>query len=384
MPGIGKNSLAMRPIKMVDLLGQYQRIKPEIDKAMQDVLDATEFIQGPAVRAFETELSTYLHGAHVVSCGNGTDALQIAMMALDLKPGDEVILPVHTYVATAEVIALLHLVPVFAEVDPETYTLNPSGLENLITAKTRAIVPVHLYGQCADMEPILEVARRHGLFVIEDAAQSLGAKYRFKDGREAFGGTLGSVGTTSFFPSKNLGAFGDGGAMITRDEKLAARLRMIANHGQSKKYQHDIIGVNSRLDTLQAAILRVKLKYLDDYAARRRAVADYYDKNLATLPWVKTPTRAHYSTHVYHQYTLSVKGKNRDALKTYLQEKGVPSMIYYPIPLHLQEAYRTHSYPEGSFPITEELSRSVLSLPIHTEMDQEQLSYICEALSRFN
>jgi UDP-2-acetamido-2-deoxy-ribo-hexuluronate aminotransferase len=373
----------MQPIKMVDLLGQYQRIKAEVDAAMQQVLEGTEFIQGPAVRQFEAALSSYLDGAHVISCGNGTDALQIAMMALGYKPGDEVILPVHTYVATAEVIALLQLVPVFAEVNPDTFTIDPSGIERLITKKTVAIVPVHLYGQCADMQQILAIAAKHGLHVIEDGAQSLGADYLFLDGKRAKGCTLGTIGTTSFFPSKNLGAFGDGGAMITRDEELAVRMRMIANHGQRQKYQHDIIGVNSRLDTLQAAILSVKLKHLDDYAARRRKVADYYDTNLKQIPFLKTPARAEFSTHVFHQYTVQTKGVNRDQFKAYLQEKGIPSMIYYPIPLHLQAAYRKKGFEEGSFPVTENLSQTVLSLPIHTEMDEEQLSYICESISRF-
>lgn len=383
MRGNGNKNWRMKPIKMVDLLGQYQRIKPEIDQAIQQVLTATEFIQGPPVRQFESALSACLDDAQVISCGNGTDALQITMMALDFKPGDEVILPVHTYVATAEVIALLRLVPVFAEVNPDTFTIDPSGIERLITKRTVAIVPVHLYGQCADMKPLLEIAARHGLKVIEDGAQSLGADY-YSEGTKAKGCTLGTVGTTSFFPSKNLGAFGDGGAMITRDEKLAGRLRMIANHGQQKKYQHDIIGVNSRLDTLQAAILNVKLKYLNDYAARRNAAANFYDRHLKDIPFVKTPVRAAYSSHVFHQYTIKVQGMDRDKLKNYLQEKGIPTMIYYPIPLHLQPAYRRAGFDEGSFPVTETLSRTVLSLPIHTEMDEEQLSYICETIGRFS
>lgn len=367
---------------MVDLLGQYQRIKTEIDRGIQEVLEATEFIQGPPVGAFEKELSAYLEGAHVIACGNGTDALQIAMMALDFQPGDEVILPVHTYVATAEVIALLRLIPVFAEVHPGTFTLDPASVESRITNKTKAIVPVHLYGQCAHLEPLLSLAEKNHLHIVEDAAQSLGAHYRFADGRTVRGGTLGTVGTTSFFPSKNLGAFGDGGAMITRDAQLAARLRMIANHGQQRKYQHDLVGVNSRLDTLQAAILRVKLKYLDDYASRRQAVAAYYDKKLKAVPFLKVPVRAAYSTHVFHQYTICVKGVDRDTLKLYLQERGIPSMIYYPIPLHHQAAYRIPG-KAVSFEITETLSRTVLSLPIHTEMDEEQLSYICETLVAF-
>ena len=375
--------MPMRPIKMVDLLGQYQRIQTEVDEAIRQVLQATEFIQGPPVRHFETALSAYVGGVEVISCGNGTDALQIAMMALDLKPGDEVILPVHTYVATAEVVALLRLVPVFAEVHPNTFTLDPANVEALITPRTRAIVPVHLYGQCADLDPLLAIAQRHGLHVIEDTAQALGAVYMFPDSRRLHAGTAGTIGTTSFFPSKNLGAFGDGGAMFTRDEKLARRLRMIANHGQQKKYQHDVVGVNSRLDTLQAAILQVKLGHLNEYAARRQAVADYYDKHLANIPYLQVPARASYSTHVFHQYTLRTKGIDRDALKAYLQEKGIPTMIYYPIPLHLQPAYRQPGISEGSFPVTEMLSRTVLSLPVHTEMDEDQLSYICEAIGRF-
>ncbi len=369
---------------MVDLLGQYQRIKPDIDKAIQDVLESTEFIQGAEVKKFEASLSQFLDDAHVISCGNGTDALQIAMMALKFKPGDEVILPVHTYVATAEVIALLQLVPVFADVDEETFTLDPVSLESLITKKTVAVVPVHLYGQCANLSGILDVAKKHGLHVIEDAAQSLGANYVFQDGTKRKGGTIGTVGTTSFFPSKNLGAFGDGGAMITRDEALALKLRMISNHGQQKKYQHDVIGVNSRLDTLQAAILTVKLANLTEYAAKRNAVADYYDAHLKQVEFLKIPVRAPFSTHAFHQYTIRAHGVDRDTLKAYLQEKGIPSMIYYPIPLHLQPAYRRAGFGEGSFPVTERLSKSVLSLPIHTEMDEEQLSYICEAISRFS
>jgi len=368
---------------MVHLLGQYQQIKSEIDSAIQQVLEGTDFIQGAAVKSFETSLSGYLDNAHVVTCGNGTDALQIAMMALDFQPGDEIILPVHTYVATAEVIALLRLVPVFAEVNEETFTLDPKAIESLITMKTVAIVPVHLYGQCADLQPILDIAQKHGLHVIEDAAQSLGADYILPDGTRRKGGTMGIIGTTSFFPSKNLGAFGDGGAMMTRDEKVAAKLRMIANHGQQKKYQHDIIGVNSRLDTLQAAILNVKLPHLDHYAARRRAAADYYDANLKDVPFLKTPVRASYSSHVFHQYTVRTVGIDREALKSYLQGKGIPTMIYYPIPLHLQAAYRRAGFGEGYFRITEQLSRTVLSLPVHTEMDEEQLSYICDAITKF-
>lgn len=374
----------MRPIKMVDLVGQYTRIKPDIDQAIQRVLDGAEFIQGPAVREFETALSAYFDGAHVISCGNGTDALQIAMMALHVKPGAEIILPVHTYVATAEVIALLRLVPVFADVQEETFNLDPTQLESLISEKTVAIVPVHLYGQCADMEPILEVARKHQLHVIEDAAQSIGADYKLKDGSTRKGGTLGTIGTTSFFPSKGLGAMGDGGAMMTRDKALAEELRMIANHGQRKKYQHDVIGINSRLDTLQASILLAKLNHLEDFIAKRRAVAIYYDAHLKDIPFLKIPVRAANSTHVFHQYTIRVENGKRNALKAYLQDHGIPTMIYYPTPLHLQPAYRQKSSAEGTFPVTERLSQSVLSLPVHTEMDEEQLSYICTTISHFD
>lgn len=368
---------------MVDLHGQYLQIKSEVDKAIQGVLEATDFIQGSAVRDFEKSLSSYLGGAHVISCGNGTDALQIAMMALDFKPGDEVILPVHTYVATAEVIALLRLVPVFVDVEENSFTLDVSKVERLITPKTVAIVPVHLYGQCAPMAQIIELARKHNLHVIEDVAQAFGADYISPDGTRKKAGTMGTIGTTSFFPSKNLGAFGDGGALCTPDASLAERIRMIANHGQRKKYHHDLIGVNSRLDTLQAAILSVKLDHLDQYAHSRRTVADYYDKHLAGTGFLKTPFRADYSTHVFHQYTVVVKAPDRDRLKTHLQSRDIPTMIYYPVPLHLQLAYRKDGFGPGSFPVSERLSETVLSLPIHTEMDTDQLSYICDAIRSF-
>jgi UDP-2-acetamido-2-deoxy-ribo-hexuluronate aminotransferase len=373
----------MDPIKMVDLHGQYLRIKTEIDTAIQGVLEATDFIQGSAVRDFEKSLSAYIGGAQVISCGNGTDALQIAMMALDLEPGDEVILPVHTYVATAEVIALLKLIPVFVDVDERTFTLDVSRVEKLITAKTAAIVPVHLYGQCASMAPVLALAKKYDLHVIEDVAQAFGAEYIFEDGMRGRAGTMGIIGTTSFFPSKNLGAFGDGGALFTQDESLAEKIRMIANHGQKRKYYHDLVGVNSRLDTLQAAILSVKLTHLDQYALRRGAVAEYYDRHLQSLSFLKTPFRATHSTHVFHQYTVIVDPADRDRLKAHLLANGIPTMIYYPVPLHLQGAYRKEGFGPGSFPVSERLSDSVLSLPIHTEMDTEQLSYICDAIKSF-
>ncbi len=368
---------------MVDLHSQYLTIKSEIDAAIQEVLDSTAFIQGPQVTQFSAALSLYLKSKHVIPCANGTDALQIAMMALNCKPGDEVILPVHTYVATAEVIALLGLLPVFAEVDANTFNIDVNQLEQKITERTVAIVPVHLYGQCADMESILKIAQKHRLYVIEDAAQALGAVYTFSDGRMMKAGTMGTIGCTSFFPSKNLGCFGDGGAIFTQDEALAAKIKMIANHGQKIKYHHAIIGVNSRLDTLQAAILNVKLKYLDGYSQRRNEAALFYDRELASLPFLEIPFRLPYSTHEFHQYTVKTKGIDRNQLKQHLESKGIPSMIYYPVPLHLQEAYRRPAYPAGTFKITEQLSETVLSLPIHTEMKPEQLSYICDVIKAF-
>ena len=368
---------------MVDLRSQYLRIKEEIDLAIQVVIDSTSFIQGKEVSEFSNALSKYIGGASVIPCANGTDALQIAMMALNCKQGQEIILPVHTYVATAEVIALLGLTPVFVEVDEKTFNIDVNKLEEKITPKTFAIVPVHLYGQCADMEPILELAKKHKVHVIEDAAQALGATYTFSDGKKRRAGTMGTVGCTSFFPSKNLGCFGDGGAIFTKDAVLAERIKMIANHGQRIKYHHDVIGINSRLDTLQAAILQVKLKYLDEYEKRRNEAAAFYDEHLSLLSFLEIPFRSSYSTHVFHQYTIKTKGIDRDQFKTYLESKGIPSMIYYPVPLHLQKAYSRPEYPEGLFKITEQLSKTVLSLPIHTEMTQEQLSYICSTIKEF-
>ena len=368
-------------IHMVDLHSQYLCIKTEIDQAMQAVLNFTAFIQGPQVQQFAEALKNYVGAGYCISCANGTDALQIAMMALDLKPGDEVILPVHTYVATAEVIALLGLTPVFIDVNADTFNLDVDQLEKNITSKTKAIVPVHLYGQCADMEPILKIASKHNLFVIEDVAQALGAVYTFSNGKKMRAGTTGTIGTTSFFPSKNLGCFGDGGAIFTNDGQLAEKVKMMANHGQHVKYHHDVIGVNSRLYTLQAAVLLVKLKYLNEYEAKRNAVADFYDRTLSNVPQVKVPVRAKNSSHVFHQYTLQVE--KRDELKKYLEEKGVPSMIYYPVPLHFQKAYKKVGFAEGSFPVTEKLSKAVLSLPIHTEMKPDELEYIAEQVRNF-
>jgi dTDP-4-amino-4,6-dideoxygalactose transaminase len=373
----------MENIKMVDLRRQYLRMKGEIDKAIEDVLDSTSSIQGPQVKEFASLLAGFVGTDHVVPCANGTDALQIAMMALGLKEGDEVIVPVHTYVATAEVIALLNLKPVFADVNEDTFNLTAENIKKVITNKTKAIVPVHLYGQCADMESILKIGRDHNLYVIEDAAQALGAGYTFSDGVEKKAGTMGIIGTTSFFPSKNLGCYGDGGALFTNDQDLADKIKMITNHGQRIKYHHDIIGVNSRLDTLQAAILKVKMNYLNGYSKSRNDVADHYDRSLSTA-YLRTPVRAKNSTHVFHQYTLKIQGKSRDDFQKYLSGKGIPSMIYYPVPLHLQKAYQRPGFGAGSFPIAERLSKTVISLPIHTEMQPEELDFICRTINQFD
>lgn len=374
----------MRNIKMVDLQAQYLHIKPEIDSAIERVLLSTAFIQGPEVDEFAKALGEHVHSPFTVTCANGTDALQIAMMALDLKPGDEVIVPVHTYVATAEVIALLGLKPVFVDVEEDTFNIDLERIEQKVTNRTKAIVPVHLYGQCANMEPLLKIAAKYNLHVIEDAAQALGAIYTFTDGEKKQAGTMGVMGTTSFFPSKNLGCYGDGGAIFTKDERLAEKIKMIANHGQRIKYHHDIIGINSRLDTLQAAILNVKLKYLKGYTQKRNEVAAFYDKALNEVDFLQVPFRAPYSTHVYHQYTLKIKEGIRDAFKAYLDRNDVPTMIYYPVPLHLQNAYRKNDFPEGSFPVTEKLSKTVISLPVHTEMQLRDLEFIVDVTRKFN
>ncbi|HSH52930.1 MAG TPA: DegT/DnrJ/EryC1/StrS family aminotransferase [Bacteroidales bacterium] len=370
-------------IRMVDLKGQYEKIKQEINSEIQKVIDDTAFINGPKVKEFANHLSEYLGGTHIVPCANGTDALQIALMALDLQPGDEVIVPVHTYVATAEVIALLKLTPVFVDVDPDYFTIDISQIKNKITHKTKAIVPVHMYGQCADMEPLMQLAHEHHLYVVEDTAQAIGAKYTFSDGKEFFAGTIGNIGTTSFFPSKNLGAFGDGGALFVQDKELAEKCRMIANHGQSIKYHHDIIGCNSRLDTLQAAILDVKLKYLDDYSSARKKAAKYYNKQLKGITGIKTPSLLSKSTHVYHQYTIVLdESIDRNHLKEYLKEKGIPTMVYYPVPLHQQKAYRGNNR-NVNFPVTEKLSETVLSLPIHTEITTNEQDFIVSSIKDF-
>lgn len=373
----------MEAIKLVDLQTQYLRIKSEVDAAIQEVLNSTAFIQGPQVEQFADALGQQVNCPHVITCANGTDALQISMMALEFKPGDEIILPVHTYAATAEVIALLKLKPVFADVHPGTFNIDVTKLDRKVTDKTVAIVPVHLYGQCADMEGVMAFAGKHRLAVIEDTAQALGSVYEFSNGTRKHAGTIGTVGTTSFFPSKNLGCYGDGGAIFTADPVLAEKIKMIANHGQKKKYYHDIIGVNSRLDTIQAAILKVKLRYLDEYCARRNEVATFYDRALKDLPGLRIPMRSEWSTHVFHQYTVTITDGSRDSLKEYLAKAGVPTMIYYPIPLHFQKAYQAYGVGQGSFPVAEELSRSLLSLPIHTEMTTDQKEFIVDKIIRF-
>ncbi len=368
---------------MVDLKSQYHKIKEEVDRAIIDVIEQTAFIQGPQVKQFAEALQNHLGVKHVIPCANGTDALQIAMMALDLQPGDEVITTSYTYVATCEVIALLQLTPVFIEVKADTFTMDPACLEAAITPKTKAIVPVHLYGQCADMEEILAIAQKHNLFVIEDTAQAIGAEYTFSNGQKGQAGCMGHIGTTSFFPSKNLGCYGDGGAMFTNDDALAEKLRMVANHGQKVKYHHDIVGVNSRLDTMQAAILLCKLPHLNQYSDSRRAVAAAYDQAFANHPHLKTPVRNPKSTHVFHQYTLTCVGINRDEFQKYLQEKGVPTMIYYPLPVHQQKGYQHAQFAPGSLTQSEELCKNVISLPIHTEMSEEVLNYIIQSVLSF-
>jgi dTDP-4-amino-4,6-dideoxygalactose transaminase len=369
-------------IQMVDLKGQYLNIKSEVDKAIQSVIDRTQFIKGSDVKEFEQNLAAYLQVKHVISCANGTDALQIAMMALELKPGDEVIVPVFTYIATAEVIGLLGLVPVLVDVDPESFCIDVNQVAAKITSKTKAVVPVHLFGQCANMEELMKVAVSNNLYVIEDTAQAIGAKYTFKNGDVKSAGCIGDIGTTSFFPSKNLGCYGDGGAMFTNDDKLAEKIRMICNHGQKIQYVHDVIGVNSRLDTIQAAILNVKLARLREYEKARNVAAESYDSILGECNWLEIPKRNSQSTHVFHQYTVKIKGGKefRDNLRKSMAEKGVPTMIYYPIPLHLQKAFATEGIGIGSFSVSEKLCDSVLSLPIHTEMTNEMVDNICKEL----
>jgi dTDP-4-amino-4,6-dideoxygalactose transaminase len=369
-------------IQMVDLKTQYLKIKSEVDQGIQSVIDETAFIKGGIIKEFEQELQSFLGVKHVIACANGTDALQIAMMALDLKSGDEIILPVFTYVSTAEVIALLGLVPVMVDVDPDDFTIDISLIQEKLSPKTKAIVPVHLFGQCANMEAILQFAREHELYVIEDTAQALGSKYTFSDGIVQRAGTIGDIGTTSFFPSKNLGCYGDGGALMTNNNELAEKLRMICNHGQKVKYIHDVIGVNSRLDTIQAAILRAKLKQLNEYERARQWAALRYDELLKDIVQIKTPKRIANSTHVFHQYTLIIEGVDRDTVGAKLKELGVPSMVYYPTPLHVQKAFQPNPYRVGSFPVSEQLCKTVLSLPMHTEMNEDMIEFIVNSLKK--
>lgn len=373
----------MKPLQMVDLKRQYLKIKPGIDTAILDVLDSSVFIGGKQVADFAGNLSKYLGIKNVIPCANGTDALQIAMMALDLQPGDEVITPSFTYIATTEVIALLRLKPVFVDVDKETFCIDPQAVKNAITSKTKAIVPVHLYGHTANMEEILAIAKEHNLYVIEDTAQAIGGDYIFRDGTKKKSGTIGIIGTTSFFPSKNLGCYGDGGAIFTDDDALAEKLRMIANHGQKVRYYHEMVGCNSRLDAIQAAILNVKLPLLDKYIDARQKAADYYDKAFSGHPKITTPYRAPYSNHVFHQYTLILNDGDRDGLKDFLEQNGIPSMIYYPVPAHRQKMFAAFGGGDYNLPITDWLTERVISLPIHTELDEEQQSYIVDKVLEF-
>lgn len=374
-------------IAMVDLKGQYLKIKDEVDAGIQRVIDTTTFINGPIVKQFADNLSHYMGGCHVITCANGTDALQIALMALDLKPGDEVIVPAFTYVASAEVIGLLGLTPVMVDVDYATFNVTAENLKKALSPKTKAIIPVHLFGQSCDMEPILDFAHKNNLFVIEDNAQAIGAEYTFSDGRRMKTGCMGTIGCTSFFPSKNLGCYGDGGAIFCNDDKLAEKLRMIANHGQKVKYYHTVIGCNSRLDSVQAAVLDVKLKHLDEYGAARYEAASYYTSRLKAFDpqeqYLVTPAELKNSTHVYHQYTLKIKNNKRDALKAYLAENGIPSMIYYPLPLQEQEAFKHITRSAEELSISKNIAYSVLSLPIHTEMTHDLQDLVIEQIEHF-
>jgi UDP-2-acetamido-2-deoxy-ribo-hexuluronate aminotransferase len=375
----------MKKIEMVDLRTQYERLKADIDSAISDVISSTAFIKGPDVRLFEEELQRYLGVRNVIACANGTDALQIAMMALGLKQGDEVITTNFTFIATVEVIELLGLKLVLVDPDPGTFNISPEAIERAITPRTRAIVPVHLFGQCADMEPLMDLARHHNLNVIEDAAQATGAEYRFSDGTVKKAGSMGIIGCTSFFPSKNLGCYGDGGALFTDDDELAELIRSITNHGMKVRYYHDTIGVNSRLDTIQAAILRVKLSHLDAFNEARQKAAAHYDRELSVVPGITIPMRAANSSHIFHQYTLRVESGERNRLRECLENEGVPSMIYYPVPLHMQKAYAHLGYRAEDFPVTNGLTGEVLSLPMHTELDDEQLTYITGCIrTKFN
>ena len=373
----------MRPIQMVDTKTQYHKIKSEVDKAVIDVMESSAFINGNPVKNFCTNLSAYQQVKHTIPCANGTDALQIAMMALGLQPGDEVITPSFTYIATTEVIALLKLTPVFTEVDAKTFCIDPAVLEKAITPKTKAIVPVHLYGQAAPMEEIMAIAKKYSLHVIEDNAQALGCDYIFSDDTKKKTGTISHIGTTSFYPAKNLGAFGDGGAIFTNNDELAVKMRMIANHGQSKQYYHDVVGCNSRLDSIQAAILDIKLKHLDEYIAARKMAADFYDRAFASHSKIKTPYRAPYSNHSFHQYTLILEGVDRNGLKEFLAVHKIPAMIYYPVAGHKQKMFGQFNVSSQKMPVTDWLTERVISLPIHTELDEEQLNFITTKIAEY-
>ena len=366
---------------MVDLQTQYQLIKPEIDNAIQQVIDNATFIKGPQVTHFAQHLANWLSVKNVITTGNGTDALQIALMALGLKQGDEVITPDFTFIATAEVVALLGLTPVVVDVDKRTMNMSVEALRHAITPRTKAIVPVHLFGQCADMQAIMQLAQQHHLYVVEDACQAIGAEYTFADGRTLKAGCIGHIGCTSFFPSKNLGCYGDGGAVFTNDDDLAARMRAIANHGMVVRYHHDMIGVNSRLDSIQAAVLDIKLQHLNYYTSARREAAAFYDQAFASNPHIITPLRDPKSTHVFHQYTIQLTGIDRDKLRQQLAEAGIPAMVYYPVPLHMQKAYQDPRYKQGDFPVSEQLAQCVLSLPMHTCLTEEQLQYITHTVN---
>jgi UDP-2-acetamido-2-deoxy-ribo-hexuluronate aminotransferase len=373
----------MQGLQMVDLKTQYQKIKPEVDAAIADILTNANFINGKPVADFAADLQTYLGAKHVIPCANGTDALQIAMMALDLNIGDEVIVPSFTYIATVEVIALLKLTPVFVEVDPKTFCIDVEAIKKAITPKTKVIAPVHLYGGVANMEAIMEIANTNNLIVIEDNAQAIGADYYFSNGTTVKSGSIAHIGCTSFFPSKNLGCYGDGGAITTNDDVLAGKMRIIANHGQSVRYYHDVVGVNSRLDTLQAAVLKIKLQHLDNYIDARRAAADYYDAAFASCDKITTPYRDPKCKHVFHQYTLTLNGVDRDGLNAFLAEQNVPSMIYYPVPAHKQKMFSSFGSDAIDLPLTDWLTERVISLPMHTELTHEMQAYICGKLLEF-
>ena len=374
----------MQNIPMVDLVGQYNKIKPEVDSAIQEILSTAAFINGPHVKTFQENLQKYLNVKHVIPCANGTDALQVAMMALNLEPGDEVITTTFTFIATAEVIALLRLKPVLVDIEKDSYNIDPEAVERAITPKTKAIVPVHIFGQCANMEAIMDIARRHNLYVVEDNAQAIGADYTFSDGTVKKSGTIGTIGCTSFFPSKNLGCFGDGGALFTNDDELAEQIRIVVNHGMKVRYYHDYVGVNSRLDSIQAAVLDIKLKHLDEYIAARQYAAAYYDKAFSVTDKIITPKKSDFTTHVYHQYVMVLNGVDRDALMKHLQSKGIACAIYYPVPLHEQKAYQDpRCYKKGDFPVSEYLCENVIALPMHTEFTDEQLNYVTTTILDF-